>query len=56
MKNIEAEDIKLELEKILENDEPEDHEIADDLLCKLLRRLGYDEIVDIYEDIEKWYA
>jgi hypothetical protein len=32
------------------------HENADNALCDLLRALGFDEIVDIYEKVDKWYA
>jgi len=29
---------------------------ADDILCELLISLGYKDVVDEYEEIEKWYA
>ena len=29
---------------------------ADDLLCQVLRELGYGEGVDIFEEMDKWYA
>lgn len=32
------------------------HYEADKVLCSLLRRLGYDYLVDQYEAIKKWYA
>lgn len=32
------------------------HIVADEALCELLRGLGYNEIVDIFEKIDKWYA
>lgn len=34
----------------------EDHITADDLLCETLRLLGYGELVDVYEQIPKWYS
>ena len=34
----------------------EGHIIADKILCEVLRRLGYDEIVDEYEKISKWFT
>ncbi|MBS9405627.1 hypothetical protein KG088_18725 [Halomonas sp. TRM85114] len=34
----------------------EQHEEADEVLCKLLISLGYDDVVDAYRRIEKWYA
>ena len=32
------------------------HYLADKLMCELLRELGYDEGVDIFERIQKWYS
>lgn len=32
------------------------HVRADDVLCDLLRSLGYGDVVDAWEDISKWYA
>ena len=32
------------------------HGEADNLLCALLRELGFDEVVDLYEKVDKWYA
>lgn len=32
------------------------HGEADDILCKLLRELGYDDVVDAYDLVGKWYA
>ena len=32
------------------------HLYADEVLCRLLRNLGHNDIVDAYENIEKWYA
>ncbi len=32
------------------------HQLADDLLCPMLRANGYDELVDEYYKVEKWYA
>lgn len=32
------------------------HGNADDALCKLLRFLGHDEIVDAWDAVGKWYA
>ena len=36
-------------------DEANAHPDADDILCALLRTLGYGEIVDAYDSIDKWY-
>ena len=39
------------------NDDTEHaHAEADDLLCEALRELGYEEGVDIFEGMTKWYA
>ena len=32
------------------------HGEADKLLCKTLRILGYNELVDWYDKVDKWYA
>lgn len=32
------------------------HEDADNVLCELLSYLGYDDIVNLYQQIDKWYA
>lgn len=32
------------------------HSAADAVLCELLRILGYDDVVDAYEKLERWYA
>lgn len=32
------------------------HGCADDLMCDLLRSLGYDRGVHIFERMEKWYS
>jgi hypothetical protein len=29
---------------------------ADDLMCEVLRQLGYAEGVEVFEDMDKWYA
>lgn len=38
------------------DDEEVAHSLADDILCDLLINLGYIELVDAYNDIDKWYA
>ena len=38
-------------------DDPEQaHGTADNLLCALLSELGYDDIVESFSKIEKWYS
>ena len=32
------------------------HSAADDELCDLLRELGYEEAVDIFDEMPKWYS
>lgn len=32
------------------------HLSADELLCTILRELGYGDAVDLYDRIGKWYA
>lgn len=33
-----------------------DHETADDILCEFLSELGYDDVVNLYQQVHKWYA
>jgi len=41
----------------VENDDTEvAHGDADDLLCEFLRKLGYNELVEKYLEVNKWYA
>ena len=37
-------------------DEEVSHAIADDLMCAMLRHLGYGEGVKVFEAMSKWYA
>ena len=39
-----------------ETDTEDRHINADNLMCDLLKELGYGEGVDIFEDMYKWYA
>lgn len=32
------------------------HGYADDILCEILTSVGYQEIVDLYHEVGKWYA
>jgi DNA-binding ferritin-like protein (Dps family) len=32
------------------------HEDADDLMCNLLKSLGYEEGIENFENAKKWYA
>ena len=32
------------------------HSIADNVLIDLLDSLGYDDVIDVYEKVGKWYA
>ena len=32
------------------------HIKADDILCDFLNSLGYDKVVDVYNEIDKWFA
>ena len=45
------------LQQLKFNDDTEMvHVKADEILCELLSELGYTEIVDAYNELEKWYA
>ena len=47
-----------EINKMLEEgyDVEIGHEYADDLLCRVLKYLGQEELVEAYEKLNKWYA
>ena len=54
---------KRRIEYIMENlennpdyDEEDAHIDADEVLCELLREIGFDDIVRMYNRIPKWYA
>lgn len=32
------------------------HKDADDLMCQILRTLGYGAMIEIYIELDKWYA
>ncbi len=32
------------------------HGEADDILCEVLRALGYTDLVDAFDEVGKWYA
>ena len=44
--------------KILQSlgDEEIAHCNADDVICDLLKALGYEDVVKEYDEIDKWYA
>ncbi len=50
----EAKDDLRDLQK--ESDVEVAHLKADQILCELLEGLGFQEIVDLYVEIGKWYA
>ena len=38
------------------NDTEEFHIYADGLMCEILKKLGFDEFVEIFVNRDKWYA
>ena len=51
------EKVKADLFKAVDNQDVENaHGDADDLLCDLLNGFGFEEIVKIYNNVDKWYA
>jgi len=46
---------RIEEECSVPNGEPENHINADIILTDLLKELGYDELVNKYNSIRKWY-
>ena len=53
MNNIQA---LAELKNIVNHDPEVDHKRADEILCEFIRSLGYSEIADAFDEVEKWYA
>ena len=56
---IKIEAIKLRMKELAEYKYPDKecaHGEADDLLCELLEILGYSDIVNNFEKLDKWYA
>ena len=39
-----------------DDDEEMAHINADNLLCEVLRKLGFGELVNVYERVHKWYS
>ena len=37
-------------------DEEEDHSEADRILCDMLNALGYNDLTDAWDNVEKWYS
>ena len=51
------EEFKIKMQEIADNCGTEDGHIdADSLMCDLLKELGYSEGVEIFENMNKWYA
>jgi len=49
--------VKADLFKAVDNQDIENaHTDADDSLCELLNGFGFGEIVEIYNNVDKWYA
>lgn len=44
------------LHQMKQLDNESDHEYADEILCELLKDLGYKELVEVYEKLPKWYS
>lgn len=45
------------LQEEVDNDDTEcAHGNADDILCELLEKLGYKDVVEKYNEVSKWYS
>lgn len=44
------------LKKQCTGDKENDHLVADNILCQLLVTLGYNDLVEEYHKVGKWYA
>lgn len=49
-------EIKERLKSDPDYDEEFAHPDADVVLCDLLKELGFEDVVELYEKIPKWYA
>lgn len=57
MNERELNDYVARLKELQGSNDPEcAHASADGILCEILEALGYDEIVNEYDKIDKWYA
>ena len=45
-----------EIQTYCKDDEERCHAAMDELMCDVLRQLGFGEGVDIFENTPKWYA
>jgi len=56
-KNVTKEEALIQLAACQENRDTEvAHSTADDVLCTLLKALGYGDVVAEYKKVRKWYA
>lgn len=52
-----AEEAVAKLKELRQSDDPEiAHQKADDILCTLLGKIGFKDVVAEFEAITKWYA
>jgi len=57
IKNMDRQKAIDELKKAQENPNPETaHASADEVLCRLLNALGYQDVVGEWGKVDKWYA
>lgn len=53
----ELENYLAKLKEYAESDDPEDaHCGADRVLCEIVSKLGYQEIINAWKEVPKWYA
>lgn len=45
-----------ELVKLSAGDQEAAHSRGDEVLCELLTSIGYDDVVEVWNKINKWYA
>ena len=53
---IDAEFAQQITDECMSGDKERDHGRADDILCKLLTKLGFAETVKAYSEVGNWYA
>jgi hypothetical protein len=57
LKPISREDAIVALKALQTDSDPEaEHAEADEILCRLLKTFGFDEVIEEWWKVKKWYA
>ena len=55
-KTLSDEMVKRLQKEVNDNDAERAHVNSDNILCELLEKLGYKDVVEKYNEVSKWYA